>query len=264
MDIGTAKPSLKERELVRHHLIDVTDIDKVWSLAEFQWAARHSINEIFQRERLPILVGGTGQYVRAITENWSIPRVEPNLQLRESLSDWSIEITPEGLHSRLQSIDPNAAARIEPRNLRRTMRALEVIFTTGTLFSEMQSKDETLYDILTIGLMRERKEVYARIDQRIQHMLENGFVAEVERLLAQGFPADSPPFSAIGYREIIQYLSGEISLEAATVLIKRHTRMFVRRQANWFKLDDPQIIWFNMDTGTLDQLESLIQRWMSS
>jgi len=181
-----------------------------------------------------LLVGGTGQYIRAVTLGWEPPRVEPHPHLRDVLAKWSDEVGHDGLWKRLASLDPQAAAIIDARNVRRTIRALEVIFTTGRRFSEQRSSAPSPYRLLQLGLTRPRSELYERIDARIQAMLETGFEAEVRSLLAQGYSPDLPSMSAIGYREMIAYLQGQISLEEAVTQIKRITRVYVRRQANWF------------------------------
>lgn len=263
MDIGTAKPSLKDRQDVPHHLIDVADPDEVWSLAVFQQAARKVIDEIHRRNRLPILVGGTGQYIRAVVQAWDTPPVKPDLRLRCVLEAWNDEIGPDGLHARLAVLDPDAAIKIDPRNLRRTIRALEVIFSSGRKFSDQTKSGKTPYDLQQIGLSRSRLELYARIDARIQAMLEAGFVEEVQNLMNNGYSPELPTLSAIGYGEIIEYLDGRISLEEAVVLIKRQTRIFVRRQANWFKKDDPNIVWFEMYPDVEQEIIAFVRGWLS-
>ena len=213
MDIGTAKPSLEERRRAPHHLIDVADPDEPWSLAMFQKAAQEAIAGIHARRKLPLLVGGTGQYVRAVVEGWVPPPQAPDPDLRRRLETWAEEIGPEELHARLAVVDPEAARRILPGNLRRTIRALEVIFHTGRRFSEQQRKKETPYHLIQIGLTRPREELYRRIDARIEAMFANGFVEEVRGLLERGYAPDLPTLSAIGYGETCAYLRGEISLE---------------------------------------------------
>jgi len=262
MDIGTAKPTLDQRQRVPHHLIDISTPDHMWSLALFQAEARRAIASIHSRQRLPFLVGGTGQYIHAVIEGWQVPAVEPHPKLRQALEDWAAQISPVGLHSRLAILDPKAAQRIDPRNLRRSVRALEVILSTGRLFSEQRQRSPGLYHSLMIGLNRPRDELYARVDTRIDSMLENGLVEEVRTLLGCGYAPDLPTLSAIGYRQIIAYLLGKISLEEAIVQIKRQTRVFVRRQANWFKPDDPNIHWFNVTSVTVEQIESFIRNWL--
>jgi tRNA dimethylallyltransferase len=257
MDIGTAKPTRLERQRVPHHLIDVAEPDETWSLALFQRAARQVIAEIHSRGRLPILVGGTGQYVHAVTEEWSLPTQPPDPVLREVLEQWAVEIGVEGLHARLAVLDPAGANVIEPRNLRRTIRALEVIFHTGKRFSIQRQRLPSPYECMQIGLYRPRPELYARIDMRIESMIQEGLVAEVRNLLERSYSPFTPALSAIGYREIAAYLRGETSLEEAIVLMKRATRQFVRRQANWFKESDPTIHWFN---AGLDPLEPILDQ----
>ena len=263
MDIGTAKPSVNERQNVPHHLIDVADPDEVWSLAVYQRAAYHTIDLIHQREKLPFLVGGTGQYIRSIVEGWHIPNQRPDYQLRDALTHWGEIIGPQGLYERLERLDPEAAENIDYRNIRRTVRALEVIFKTGVRFSDLRRKQECRYELLVIGIDRPRDALYARIDQRIEEMLSQGLVKEVQGLLDAGYSPDLPTMSAIGYGEIIQYLRGEISLDDAIALIKRNTRVFVRRQANWFKPDDSRINWFKATEDLMDEIETFMRSWLN-
>ncbi len=254
MDIGTAKPTREELRRVPHHLIDVAEPDGIWSLALFQSAASEAIQEIHSRGRLPFLVGGTGQYVWSVIENWEIPAQEPDLRLRAALEHWAQEIGPIGLYERLRSVDPEAAAHMEPRNVRRTVRALEVMFLTGRRFSEQRLKGESPFQWTIVGLIRPREELYRRVDARIDAMLAQGFVDEVSALLERGYNPELPTLSAIGYREITQYLQGKLTLDEAVLGIKRLTRAFVRRQANWFKQEDPRIRWFRCGDGTVDEV----------
>jgi tRNA dimethylallyltransferase len=265
MDIGTAKPTIAERGRVPHHLIDVAEPDEIWSLAMFQEAAKKIIQEIQERGKLPILVGGTGQYVRSVTEGWSPPALEPDEKLREVLERWAEKIGPLALYDKLARLDAPAAKQIDYRNVRRTIRALEVIFKTGQRFSDQRQRLPSPYTILMIGLKRPRPELYARVDGRIEAMLAQGFQDEVRNLLAKGYSPDLPNLSAIGYREMIAVLQEKLSIEEAVVLIKRSTRQFVRRQANWFKEDDPTIHWFDAGTVTVEKLIDLIrcdQNWI--
>lgn len=264
MDIGTAKPSVEDRQRVRHHLIDVADPDEAWSLAIFQKEARRAINEIHVRHHLPFLVGGTGQFVRSVIEGWSIPGVEPNLPLRHALELWSNIIGPEQLHSRLETLDSKAAQVIDYHNVRRTIRALEVIFITGRRFSEQKQRGQQLYDTLTIGINRPRNELYQRIDDRIDAMITSGLIAEVQQLLERGYSPDLPTMSAIGYGEIVAYLQGKTTIEEAIVQMKRRTRDFVRRQANWFNKNDPDIHWYLADQSTSEDIELNIRGWLAN
>jgi tRNA dimethylallyltransferase len=263
MDIGTAKPTLDERARVPHHLIDIADPDQILSLGTYKELAQRAIHEIHDRENIPFLVGGTGQYIRAVYQGWRIPKVKPDSHLRSVLEIWADEVGKEGLHYRLSILDPQAAKRIDYRNLRRTVRALEVIFTTGKRYSKQRKKDKSPYQTLLIGLTRPREELYKRVDARIENMLASGLVDEVQNLLYKGYSPELPSFSAIGYREIMSYLSGKISLDNAIKLIKRNTRVFVRRQANWFKAQDSEINWFTVHSGVLDQMYNMVVKWLS-
>ena len=264
MNIGTAKPTPEEQTRVPHHLIDIADPDQTWSLAMFQRATHRIIAEIHERERVPFLVGGTGQYVHAVTEEWEIPEAAPDFRLREALERWAAEVGPDGLHQRLGLLDPVAAQRIDPRNLRRTIRALEVILLTGKPFSTQRSRGLSRYRLLQLGLSRPRPELYARVDARIHAMLDAGFVDEVSNLLDADYSPELSSLSAIGYRQMIDYLQGEIDLDEAVMLMKRSTRQFVRRQANWFKLDDPDIQWFQAGSDAADEMEIAIRAFLSA
>ncbi len=244
MDIGTAKPSPVERARVPHHLIDIANPDETLNLAIFQQKARQAIAEIYTRGKLPFLVGGTGQYIRAVSEGWTPPAVEPDSYLRLELERMHEERGPEWLYAKLKSLDPDAADKIDPRNVRRTIRALEVILRTGKKFSAQRGQGDSPYSLLTIGLNRPRAELYERIDARIEAMFAMGFVNEVRALLAKGYSSELPSMSGIGYREAVRVIKGELSEEQAKVEMRRATRLFVRRQANWFKASDPNIHWF--------------------
>jgi tRNA dimethylallyltransferase len=263
MDIGTAKPSPEERSCVPHHLIDIADPDEIWSLAQYKVEVRRVFEGIHARRRLPFLVGGSGQYIWAVVRGWDVPEVPPNLPLRYALEQWSHDIGKDGLHYRLTVLDPHAAARIDARNLRRTIRALEVILTTGKRFSEQRTQSPPLYNTLILGLTRPRPELYERIDARIDAMFQAGLVDEVQSLLESGYSPDLPPLSAIGYREVIAYIQGNITLEDAMVQMRRLTRTYVRRQANWFKPHDPQIRWFRVSPSTVDEMEAVVTGWIS-
>lgn len=245
MDIGTAKPTRTEMARAPHHLIDIANPDETLSLAVFQKMAREIIAGIHTRGKLPFLVGGTGQYVRAVTEGWTLPEVKPDLRMRDELGRMKEEKGENWLHEKLAVIDPDAAENIDPRNVRRTIRALEVIFTTGRKFSEQRGQGDSPYHLIAIGLTRPRAELYRRVDERIEKMFADGLLEEVKGLLKQGYSPDLPSMSAIGYRECVRVAKGEWSIEQAKAEMKRATRIFVRRQANWFKESDPQIRWFD-------------------
>ena len=263
MDIGTAKPTREEQARVPHHLIDIANPDEILSLAVFQQKAREAIADIHTRNKMPFLVGGTGQYIRAVTEGWNPPEVKPDERLRNELEKLKDENDIYWLHERLKGLDPLAAEKIDPRNYRRTIRALEVIMTTGRRFSEQRSQSESPYNLITVGLTRPRAELYERVDQRIDAMFANGFLEEVKSLLAKGYSPSLPTMSAIGYRECVRVINGELNEEQAKAEIKRATRIFVRRQANWFKESDPNIKWFRVETGVVEEIESYIRELLS-
>lgn len=260
MDIGTAKPSQEEMARVPHYLIDIVEPDQTLSLAVFQQKAKEIIADIHARGKLPFLVGGTGQYVRAVTQGWTPPEVEADDRLRTELEKMKEEHGHEWLHAKLKTLDPEAADKIDARNARRTVRALEVILSTGRKFSEQRGQSDSPYHLITIGLTRPREELYQRVDQRIDAMFANGFVDEVKGLLEKGFAADLPSMSAIGYRECVKVINGELTVEQAKVEMRRVTRVFVRRQANWFKESDPGIQWFQMRDGINAEIEKSIRR----
>ena len=261
MDIGTAKPTPEERARVPHHLIDIADPDDVWSLAVFQQKAFKIIADIHARGKLPLLVGGTGQYVRAVTQGWVPPEVKPDVRLRDLLESLQEERGKDWLHEKLQMLDPVAAEKIDPRNVRRTVRALEVILTTGKPFSQQRGQSDSPYKLIPIGLKRPREELYQRVDKRIEAMFEAGLVDEVRSLLEKGYSPDLPPMSAIGYRECAQVVTGELNAEQAKVEMRRATRVFVRRQANWFKENDPDIQWiYAGESNLVDLVEDFIRR----
>lgn len=265
MDIGTAKATVAEQGRVPHHLLDVAEPDDIWSLAVFQQAAADKIAAIHKRGHLPFLVGGTGQYVRAVIEAWDIPAQEPDDRMRKVLEKRAAEIGPLALHDQLRIVDPQAAELIDARNVRRTIRALEVILNTGIRFSAQRQKKTSPYSLLIIGLKRDRPQLYMRVDQRIELMLQMGFIEEVRALLEKGYAPDLPTMSAIGYEEMIEYLQGRITLDEALVLMKRRTRLFIRRQANWFKLTDPNINWFDaavIDVNGLTKFINSPQNWI--
>jgi tRNA dimethylallyltransferase len=261
MDIGTAKPSASEQARVPHHLIDVANPDETWSLAVFQQKACEAIDDIHRRDKLPFLVGGTGQYIRAVTQGWTPPEVEPDERLRQVLEKLKDEKGGVGiywLHDKLRMLDPISAEKIDARNFRRTIRALEVIFTTGQPFSTQRGQSDSPYRLISIGLKRPRPELYNRVDERIESMFANGLLNEVQKLLDAGYSPTLPSLSAIGYREAVAVAQGRMTLDEAKTQMKHITRVFVRRQGNWFKEADEQIKWFEATTP-LELVENYIK-----
>ncbi len=264
LDIGAAKATPFQQSLAPHHLLDVVTPDEVLTLAEFQERAYALIEAIHQRRRLPILVGGTGQWVQAVIEGWGIPRVPPDFTLRTALAAEAEALGPEAFHAKLAAIDPAAAQKLDPRNVRRVIRALEVYQITGIPISQHQRKNPPSYEIIQIGLTMPRELLYRRIDERIEQMMAEGLLAEVEQLVAAGYGWELPAMSGLGYRQIGQYLRGEVSLAEAVALIKKETRRFVRQQYNWFRLDDVRIHWFDLSQVTIDDLRLTIYEQIKS
>ncbi|MHB1415761.1 MAG: tRNA (adenosine(37)-N6)-dimethylallyltransferase MiaA, partial [Chloroflexota bacterium] len=262
MDIGTAKPTAQEKALVPHHLVDTVDPDEPYTLAMYQQGAYTAIASVHDRGGLPILVGGTGLYVRAALGGFAIPRVAPNEAVRSELEEYAREKGPEALHSRLAAADPVAAGKIDPRNVRRVIRALEVYEVTGRRISELQESQPPPYRVLTIGLTVERTELYRRIDVRVDWMIENGLVEETRSLIERGYGCDLPSMSSLGYRQICMYLNGEINLPEAVNLIKTRTHRFARQQYTWFRLDDPSITWLPADERASGEAGGLVERFL--
>ncbi len=246
MDIGTAKPSARELAAAPHYLIDIVPPDYTLTLAEFQERAHAAIESIHAQGDLPLLVGGTGQWVWSVVEGWGIPRVPPDLALRAKLEIEAETGGSEALHAQLAAVDPDAAAKLDHRNVRRVIRALEVYLKTGVPISVHQQKSPPPWQILIIGLTMPRDALYQRIDRRIDRMMEAGFLAEVKELLAQGYDLRLPSMSGLGYRQLGRHLQGELSLAEAVALTKKDTRRFIRQQYNWFRLDDERIFWLDV------------------
>jgi len=260
MDVGTAKPPPAERAQIPHHLIDICQPDETLTLGEYQDLAYAAITAVHQSGRLPILVGGTGQYVQAVVQGWGIPRVPPQPELREALA----QMGGAELARWLTALDAAASAKIEPRNVRRVIRALEVTLVSGRPISELQRKQPPPYNICQIGLRRERAALYARIDQRIEAMMAAGLLAEVAALREKGYGRSLPAMSGLGYQQLCVYLDGEMTLDEAVERIKFETHRFARQQNTWFRADDPAIAWFDMENaGVETAVLAFVNRWLN-
>jgi tRNA dimethylallyltransferase len=259
LDIGTAKPTPAERRLVRHHLIDVCQPNETITLGQYKRLAEASIDEIHNRGKLPLLVGGTGQYVRAIIEGWGIPEVPPQKRLRKVLE----AIGHDELVRWLRYLDEESARRIDPRNIRRVIRALEVTLITGRPMSFMQRKTPPAYNIHFLGLTCDRKKLYERIDNRVEKMMMQGFLEEVTHLRKGEYERYLPSMSGLGYRQLWAYLEGECGLDEAIERIKFETHRFVRQQYTWFRLDDEDIHWFDVqELGWRKSAEYCVESWL--
>ena len=263
MDIGTAKPTPRVLALVRHHLIDIVSPDEDFNLSEYQNLAYTAIENVQRRDKLPLLVGGSGLYVWSILEGWRIPEVPPDLKFRQILERVVTEAGKDKLYQELVKVDPVAAQKIDPRNVRRTIRALEVYKAIKTPCSQLQYKRAPLFDILIVGLTTDRAELYRRIDLRVDEMIKQGLINEVERLVGMGYDFALPAMSGIGYKQIGMFLRSEITLEAAIQQIKFGTHRFVRHQYAWFRLKDARIHWFDVQARTEPEIMVLLSKFVT-
>jgi tRNA dimethylallyltransferase len=243
MDIGTAKPSLDDRAAAPHHLIDIVDPDMAFGLGQYLGIARQAIDEVRARDRIPMLVGGSGQYVWAVIEGWNVPAIAPNAALRALLEERARVEGADALHDDLTRRDPEAARAIHPRNVRRVIRALELLDTSGDRASAIRRRQSPREDTVVLGLSMERPALYQRIDRRVDDMFKMGLVEEVQGLLASGYDPSLPSMSGIGYTQVVQMLRGEITQIDAAERIKTATHRFCRQQSTWFRGDDPRISW---------------------
>ena len=264
MDIGTAKPTLSQRQQIPHHLVDVVDPDENLGLAQYQRLAYDTIADIHQRDKLPLLVGGTGQYITAVVEGWSIPEVPPNYPLREELEAFAAAQGSEALHLRLQQADPQAAQATHHRNVRRVVRALEVFIETGIPISTLQQKQPPPYRIHQLGLEMERQQLYDRADQRVDQMMTAGFLQEVSKLLEMNYNRTLPSMSGLGYKELVTHLVDDLPLDEAVANTKTATHDFIRRQYTWFHGHDTGIRWHDVETLDTDKIIVECQRWLEA
>lgn len=262
MDIGTAKPTHDERSLVAHHLVDVVDPDEDFGLALYQRQAREAIRDVYRRGKTVFLVGGSGLYVWSLLEGWRIPSVPPDPALRRELESRVKSEGSQALYEELRELDMVAAQRIDPRNARRVIRALEVCRQGGT-FSGGGWK-EPLVSYLAIGLTTSRAGLYAQIDDRVDGMVRQGLVDEVEGLISRGYGLDLPSMSGLGYRQIGAFCRGELDLQAAIQRIKYDTHRFARNQYSWFSLRDKRIHWFEAEEDVCRSVAELVRGFVAN
>lgn len=250
MDIGTAKPTPDERAEATFHLIDVVCPDEDFSVAEFKRLAEEAIQDILTRGKVPIVVGGTGLYVRAVTGGLNIPKAGPDREFRERLRSEAAELGNEHLLARLKQVDPETAERLHPNDLKRIIRALEVYALTGlpiSHFHETAGASEAICDVRLFGLTMSRPELYRRIERRVDEQIESGLIEEVRALLDKGYAPDLSSMRGLGYKQVAGHLLGNYGLEEAVYLLKRDTRRFAKRQFTWFRADD-RIHWIDVET----------------
>jgi tRNA dimethylallyltransferase len=259
MDIGTAKPAHAELEALAHHLIDVVDPDEAFGLAQWLELANEALEAIWERAGVPVLVGGTGQYVWALLEGWRVPEVPPNEERRREMEARPIE----DLLEELARVDPASGEYIQPQNVRRVIRALEVYHATGKPFSYWRTKDAPKFGWRAVGLRLSRAALYERIDQRVDAMVAGGFLNEVRGLVEGGYRCELSSMSGIGYREMCAHLRGEIALEEAVKRTKTGTHNLARHQNSWFKASDPRIHWIDTGDGAANEAAGLAEEWLN-
>lgn len=263
MNIGTAKPAGHQNDNgvyvvggVPHHLMDIVNPDTDFSLADFKNMATTSIYGILKRGKLPIVVGGTGLYIWAIVDNLDIPNVKPNIELRSELEKKSLA----ELVAQLQEIDPRSAEKIDLKNPRRVLRALEVAISSGQSFMGQQTKSKPLFDVLQIGIGVDKEELNNRIEKRVDAQMKEGLLLETQALVASGYSWNLPSMSGIGYRQIGYYLQRKMGLPEAIETLKTDTKKYAKRQMTWFKRDK-RVQW--VKNGDLKLFEDLIQNFLA-
>jgi len=260
LDAGTAKPTPEERAAAPHHLVDFAAPDAPLSLASVQRLAHAAIEDVRGRGALPVVVGGTGQYVWAVLEGWRVPEVPPNASLRTALATYAAEHGVAALHARLDAVDPASAAAIDARNVRRVIRALEVHAALGVPMSAARGRRVPPWPVAILGLTRPRPALFARIDARIDAMLAAGLETEVRALVARGYGFVLPALSSVGYREWRPYLAGEVDRDAVVKRIRQSTRRLARNQDTWFRRDDPRIRWVDLEAVALEDVVAEAER----
>lgn len=244
MDIGTAKPTAADRAEVPHHMFDVVDPTEPLTVAEYQRRARDAVRAIHQQGEVPLLVGGSGLYFRAVVDPLEFPGTDP--VVRDRLQSRAVSEGPSAMYRMLQEVDPEAAKRIHPANVRRTVRALEVVELTGEKFSSYRTawdRWESVYELWTAGLRLPKEELDRRINARVDRYIAQGWVQEVADLRVRAWPWSATAYQVLGYALILDHLDGKLTLEEAVEEVKRRTRKYARRQLRWFQAD-PRIVWF--------------------
>lgn len=258
LDIGTAKVTKDEMQGIPHYMIDIKEPHESFSVSEFQQEARKYISEINKKGKLPILVGGTGLYVQAVTHDYQFTKIGADPELRKKLEQFAEQYGNEALHCKLKNVDPISFKTIHPNNRKRVIRALEVIEQTGKPFSSCKQKRlELVYQAIFIGLTMERKKLYARINARVDKMIEDGLFEEAYLLYRQNLRG-SQAAQAIGYKELFDYFDGKLSKEEAIELLKRNSRKFAKRQYTWFK-NKMNIKWFDVTENRNEKIEEIFQ-----
>ena len=259
MDIGTAKPSLDDRAAVQHHLIDVIDPESKFGLQQFNTLASKAFENVKTTGALPFLVGGTGQYVWSMLEGWQIPEVPPDEESRRQLEALAHDSGVDTVYDLLVSLDHEASARVDRKNLRRIIRAIEI--AEHRRQNPGPRKVAPNIDSLVIGLRMDRQRLYSRIDDRVDEMMVSGWLDEVRDLLDRGYDTNLSSMSGVGYGELAAHAKGALSLDEAVAKTKSRTHRYARQQHNWFRADDPRIHWVDAE-DEMDLADKLLQEWL--
>ena len=250
MDIGSAKPTEEEQAAARHHLVDAVDPREPFSVAQYRHMAKECIEDIFQRDKLPVISGGTGLYVNALIYDMDFSAPPADLEQREKYRKTAEEKGPQYLHDILNDIDPDAAARIHPNNVRKVIRAIEAAKSGEKIPSfETSFRSTPDYRCILIGLQRDRAELYDRINRRVDQMISDGLEDEIRSLMSMGLSSSDISMKGIGYKEMIDAMNGRITMEEAAELIKRNSRRYAKRQMTWFRRY-PDIRWFDLSENS--------------
>ncbi|ADU30670.1 tRNA (adenosine(37)-N6)-dimethylallyltransferase MiaA [Evansella cellulosilytica] len=258
MDVGTAKITDEEMEDIPHYLIDIKDPKESFSVAEFQELAKGCIKKVQGKGKLPLIVGGTGLYVNAVIYDYDFSSSEGDSNFRNRLERFAQEHGNEALHEQLKHVDPQSFKELHPNNIRRIIRALEIFHVTGkTIHDRPQQPKQSPYNVVVVGLTMEREKLYSRINERVDNMVTGGLIEEAEALYKAGV-VDCQSVQAIGYKEIYQYIEGNLSKEEAIDLLKRNSRRYAKRQLTWFR-NKMDITWFDMTNEKEKKLQEIKQ-----
>ena len=264
LSIGTAKVGPEEQRSVRHYMTDVIDPDQSYNIGEYQAESWAVIRDIQSRQVVPLLVGGTGQYIWATVNGWHIPRIPPDWNLRQRLELVADQMGYKTVHQLLKHINPEAASEIDGKNVRRVIRAIEVNSNgrVGSNKTGERFENNPQFFTLIIGLTANREEIYRRVDYRVDKMLDEGLVEEVDGLMKRGYSIDIPAFKSVGYRDVAEYINGKINYKEMSDRIKTATHRLVRQQYNWFKTDDSRIHWFDVKSDYYAEVEELTSNFL--
>jgi tRNA dimethylallyltransferase len=265
MDIGSAKPTKAQLAMVPHHLIDVIDPKESFSVARYQQMAKEAINSIFDKDKIPVITGGTGLYLNSLLYDMDFGSNQGDDSYRNTLFDIAKNLGNEALFARLRDMDPKAAERIHPNNVKRVVRAMEAVHFNGQGLADFASVNQTTkdYDAILIGLTRDRNELYQRIEERVDQLLAEGLLEEINTLKEMGFTSADIAMKGIGYKELLDYLDGIYDLTTAIDLVKKNTRHYAKRQMTWFKRYK-EMQWFNLsEDKNEEQSMEKIMTWLN-